>query len=82
MREQLTRIRDGLIANDAEYCGDPPAWVRQKLVANIDALMSDLDHTNEHQQIQSFALGAIRFVADQAGSECDILVTRLSELVD
>ena len=82
MRTRVEELREALQSGNVLVCGDSPAWIRQELVAKMDTLLSGKDDSSLGDAVAAFSMGAIRFVADRCGSECDELVEALGKLTD
>lgn len=82
MKSALIQLIDGLKADDPQYRGDAPAWIAEQVVERGTAVLGQLSADNEDRMIREFALAAIRFVSDQAGSDCDVLLSHLAALTE
>lgn len=78
--ETIVRIRDGLRDRDAAICGDSPKWIQEELLKRINTLLTKSSEPTFQAEAESFSIGAVRFVADRCGSECDQLVESLSKI--
>ena len=81
--KKLLDLRSGLQMKDPAFCGEAPSWiivtVLDNLVGILGATASPLQIRDD--QVASFARGAIRYVADQDASRCDVLLARLTQLL-
>ena len=80
VKSKIERLRDGLRNGDAEICGESPKWIQDELLQRVDVLLAKSSEPTFQAEAESFSLGAVRFVADRCGSECDQLVEALSEI--
>jgi hypothetical protein len=65
---------------DKNACGDAPIWLREKLLENIMSISVDDPKTDIESRIETFRLGAIHFIADNCGAECERLLKTLSDI--
>lgn len=74
----IREVRDLISNGDSAFCGDCPEWIRQSLVQRLDELLQsgEADKTG----LDRFRIGAIRFLADNTGSECELLMANISSL--
>jgi hypothetical protein len=79
-RESIDNFRIGLTIGSVSICGDAPKWIRDELLVRINKLLEESNDSSLKVNTENFSLGAIRFVADNCGSECDQLVESLSSL--
>lgn len=82
VKEKIERLRDGLRDGDVDICGDSPKWIQDELLQRIETLLERASDEAFHAEAESFSIGAIRFVADRCGSECDTLVESLSGIAE
>jgi len=80
IKEKILKIRDGLRDGNVEICGESPKWIQDELLQRIDALLEKSSEPTFQAEVESFSIGAIRFIADRCGNECDHLVESLSEI--
>ena len=81
VKDKIEELRDGLRNGDAKICGESPKWIQDELLQRLDALLAKSSEPTFQAEVESFSLGAVRFVADRCGNECDKLVKSLSEIV-
>jgi hypothetical protein len=82
LADKLNELKTGLQRNDPAFCGAASAWLVEAVLHNLDNVAQTEKYSQvEDGRIKSFAMGAIRFVADQGTSDCDILLCRLNELL-
>jgi hypothetical protein len=79
-KEQLQNFRDELQNGSSKVCGDSPKWLRDELLVRLDRLLDEASDETIREKIASFSLGAIRYVSDRCGSECDALLEAISAL--
>lgn len=82
MRAKIRELREAIQSGNVGICGESPLWIRQELVTKLDQLLSSKDDDGFKGLVEAFSIGAIRFVADRCGSECDNLVNALGRLTD
>ena len=80
MRTKIQELREAIQSGNVGVCGESPLWIRQELGAKLDQLLSSKDEDGLKHSAEAFSMGAIRFVADRCGSECDDLVNALGKL--
>jgi hypothetical protein len=80
---KLMDLKSGLQSKDPAFCGEAPSWIIDTVLDNLVGILgptaSPLQIRND--QVASFARGAIKYVADQDASRCDVLLTRLTQLL-
>lgn len=81
MRPELSKIRDGLRTRDPAICGTAPEWIIEQVQLRFDEMLVGLTPQNETAKVDDFARGAVRYIDDQCGSECDTLGDTLFKLV-
>jgi hypothetical protein len=81
MRPEIKRIREGLRARDPAICGTAPRWIIEQVESRFDEMLAGLTAENGATKIEAFARGAIRYIDDQCGGECDTLGDTLFSLV-
>ena len=79
---KLIELKTGLRQKDPTFCGGAPAWLIEAVLRNLDIVTAQLQTDDQvtNQRINGLAIGAIRYVADQAPVDCDVLLNRLNEL--
>jgi hypothetical protein len=65
---------------DRNACGDAPIWLRERLFEIIMSIQVDDPKTDIESRIGTFRLGAIRYIADNCGAECEMLLKTLSDI--
>jgi hypothetical protein len=81
MKERLARIRDDLHARNPVVCGDAPDWIIRSVESRLVAVLADLNPADETEKIEEFVLGAVRYIDDQCGHECDTLGDAIYKLI-
>jgi hypothetical protein len=81
MRPELKRIREGLRTRAPAICGIAPHWIIEQVQIRFDEMLASLTAENESAKIDEFARGAVRYIDDQCGCECDTLGDALFALV-
>lgn len=76
--DKLIELKLGLQRNDPDFCGAAPSWLLETVQRNLDTVVAR--EPDNRQKIKDFSVGAIRYIADQASIECDVLLRRLNEL--
>jgi hypothetical protein len=76
----LLHLKVGLQNKNPLYCGQAPAWIVDRVLAKLDEIDVTMDFGQLSGISENFAMGGIRFVADQGSSECDVLLARLHEV--
>ncbi len=79
---KLFELKTGLQQKDPKFCGVAPEWLIEKVLRNLDNVIAQArsDGQEANQRIKDFAIGAIRYVADQMTDGSDILLDQLNEL--
>jgi hypothetical protein len=78
--DKLIELKMGLQRNDPTFCGAAPSWLVETIQRNLDAIIAQAP--DDCQRIKDFAVGAIRYVADQTSdADSDVLLNRLNELI-
>lgn len=80
MQNEVVQLYRELASNDPRACGHAPRYVIEAVLDNLRDLAEDPDAPGDKERVSTFVRGAIRFVADECGAECDILLRRLSDL--
>lgn len=81
--DRLKELKLGLERNDPATCGRAPAWLVVTVLRNLDKAIGG-DATCEqvgNEHVKSFAMGAIKFIADQGAPDCEIILEQLNELL-
>ena len=81
MQKRLEDFLLGLCERDRQICGRAPAWIVDEVARKVGSLLAQgLADDALRWSVDSFVLGATRFVADQSGSDCDSLLAALHSL--
>jgi hypothetical protein len=81
MREKLVSIQHDLQTRNPGVCGDAPEWIIQSIESRLEAVLADLKPVDEAERIKEFVLGAVHYIDDQCGHECDTLGDALYNLI-
>jgi hypothetical protein len=76
---KIIELRKGLQSRDPAFCGDAELWLVQKVLANLEFVIAQSLY--DSRRISDFALGAVKFLADQGSSECDVLMASLNNFI-
>jgi hypothetical protein len=74
----IKKLYDALLIRDLSVCGEAPAWILETIVEQLIDFIELGDDSKDG--MRSWALGAIRFVADQCPTECGVLLASLQML--
>jgi hypothetical protein len=80
--DQLLRLKVGLKNRDFSYCGKAAEWIIESVLVNLEKIDLNTDGPRILARARNFALGAIRFVADQDSFECEILLNHLNRVLE
>ncbi len=81
MRQELKVIREGIRTRDPAICGAAPEWIVEQVEVRFEEMLASLTPENESVKVDDFARGAVRYISDQCGWECDTLGDALFSLV-
>ena len=80
MRARVRKLREAIVDGKMAVCGESPRWIREELIVKLDQLLAISDDVVLASAVEAFSIGAIKFVADLCGSECEELVNSIAEL--
>jgi len=82
MRERLVNLARQLREYDKRICGDAPTWIVKAVASRLEAMLLELPGDEElRPRLEPFLQGAARYVTDQCGCECDMLLSALDSLM-
>jgi hypothetical protein len=64
---------------DPSVCGNAPDWIIESLRERLDSFIKERKHDSP-QYVRDFAVGAIRFIADQDVSDCNVILDTLNKM--
>ena len=73
MTDYFKRVKGALEARDRDFCGDAPEWIIQSLLEIISKFEKRLDGTHDDDVVESFQVGAGKFLAENCNIECGTL---------
>jgi len=80
MNERLARFRKALEAGDHSICGEAPRWICECLLEHLTSFQEHHGNDPSDDALHSFAMGSVRFISDNCGSECYTLIQSLDML--
>ena len=82
MRDRITEFVRMLSQHNPAVCGDVPTRIADDIAEQFSALIaSDISDEELGSKMQALAMGAVRYVADQCGSEGETLLAELDSLM-
>jgi hypothetical protein len=81
MQDRLAAIFRDLHSRNPLVCGSAPEWIIQQVECRLAAVLADLSPADQSEKIKEFVLGAVHYIDDQCGHECDTLGDALYKLI-
>lgn len=79
-KQGLSELCSAIRNRDTVKCGNAPTWILEELLKRLEHLLAKGSDAIIEAEAEAFVVGAIRFVTDRCGSECDALVDTLSRI--